>query len=91
MEKDKLVSELEKILDDNNSIEEVYKWHEDRKFDFIESLIYGLEELHFHPELFTDKRVELLTNREFLVFSPVRKKWFAGFTKRMDKSNKCQN
>ncbi|MFT5915751.1 MAG: hypothetical protein ACI81T_002254 [Bacteroidia bacterium] len=73
MEKDKLIAELAKILDDNNSVEKVYKWHEDRNFGFINSLIYGLEELYFHPELFMDKRVELLTNREFLVFSPTRK------------------
>lgn len=51
----------------------VMDWHKGQALQYIEQAPYVCEELNMHPFLWNDKKVQLLTNIEFLLASAVRR------------------
>ena len=56
----------------NSEIAEINQWHSNQKFILINELNAVIEELAFHTELQSEKKVALLTNREYLMSYPIR-------------------
>lgn len=58
---------------DLKALQQVLDWHFDYNFQYTTEAIYVCEELKAHPLLWIEKKVQLLTNIEFLLASAVRR------------------
>jgi len=69
------IQQLQEVLPENpNLASEVWQWHQINDFQYQEALLYIIQELRFHFELLPAKKVDLLTNEEYLKTYQIRQK-----------------
>ncbi len=91
--KQMLENELDVVFQDKSYKNQVLNWHENQHFIFENEVLYTIEELKFHHQLYENIKADILTDVEYLKTYYIRKNglsilpdWINPITKKIDES-----